>query len=106
MSKKIRVGNLPLRATEAEIYDLFSEVGSVEWVHLVTAKDTGRSRGKGFVAMANGANKAIRTLHGKCLGGKRLQVRRALPLQTVETASRRTPRRARVYATSAGHSVS
>lgn len=100
MSKKIRIGNLPLTTTEADVYQLFSEVGSVEWVHLVTANDTGRSRGRGFVAMASGANRAISTLHGTSLGGQLLQVHRALPLEPAED-SRRTPRRARLYSTGA-----
>ena len=107
MSKKIHVGNLPLGATEAELFELFSEFGAVEWVHLVTARDTGRSRGKGFVAMANGATKAIHELHCTRLGGRRLQVRRALPFKSREATLRpRTPKRARIYADSTGGNVS
>ena len=106
MPQKIHVGNLPLNATEADVFELFSEFGPVEWVHLVTARDTGRSRGKGFVTMSSGASKAIRALHRTRMGGRRLQVSRALPLRSGEISRHRTPKRARAYLAAAGGSSS
>ena len=91
MVKKIYVGNLLLSTTENEVCELFSEFGIVESVHLVTAMDTGRSRGSGFVAMASGAGEAIRALDRKRMDGRRLCVRRALPLRCSGIAGRRMP---------------
>lgn len=93
MAKRIYVGNLPLSATEGQISDLFSEFGTVEWVQLVTATDTGRSRGSGFVAMSKGASDAIQQLDRQSMGSRKLRVRPALPLSRSRTA--RTPKRAR-----------
>ncbi len=95
MAKKIYVGNLPLTTTEHQICELFSEFGVVDRVRLVTATDTGRSRGSGFVAMSSGAAQAIEALDRRPMAGRRLRVRPALPLS--RSGMSRTPKRARNY---------
>jgi RNA recognition motif-containing protein len=79
MSTNIYVGNLPFSATEEEIRDLFTAYGPVESIQLITDRDTGRLRGFGFVAMANGASEAISALNQHELGGRLLTVNLAKP---------------------------
>ncbi|MCP3961514.1 MAG: RNA-binding protein [bacterium] len=102
MANRIYVGNLPSSVTEAEVTDLFSEFGAVEWVQLLTAVDTGRSRGRGFVGMSSGARKATRDPGRRRLGGRSLQVRPALGFQPRDASRPRLPKRARVYRASLG----
>ena len=76
--KKIYVGNLAWSATEAELRDLFSPYGTVHSVAVITDRDTGRSRGFGFIEMdEDGAKKAIAELDGRDLGGRDLRVNEA-----------------------------
>ncbi len=76
--KNIFVGNLPFRATEDEIRELFNQYGTVHAVNLITDRETGRPRGFGFVEMEeDGAEAAIRGLDGAELGGRNLQVNEA-----------------------------
>ena len=76
--KKIFVGNLDFSATEESLRSLFEQYGAVESVHVVTDRDTGRSRGFAFVEMAEGsADKAIAALNGADLGGRALNVNEA-----------------------------
>jgi cold-inducible RNA-binding protein len=79
--KKLYVGNLAFSATEAEIREMFTAYGAVESVSLVTDRDTGRSRGFGFVEMTNDAEAAaaITGLNGKDSGGRPLTVNEARP---------------------------
>ena len=79
--KNLYVGNLPHSTTETEVRDLFATHGAVEKITLVTDRDTGRSRGFGFVEMtnANEADKAIVALNGKDLGGRSLIINEAKP---------------------------
>jgi cold-inducible RNA-binding protein len=79
--KNVYVGNLPHNTTEAELRNLFEAHGAVEKVTLVTERDTGRSRGFGFVEMTNAseADKAIATLNGTDLGGRPLTINEAKP---------------------------
>ena len=79
--KNLYVGNLPHSTIEAELRNLFEAHGAVEKVILVTDRDTGRSRGFGFVEMtnANEADKAIAALNGTDLGGRTLTVNEAKP---------------------------
>ena len=75
---KIYVGNLPWSATEDEIRDYFSSFGSVESVTIITDRNTGRSRGFGFVEMdGDAANDAISRADGKEMGGRTLRVSEA-----------------------------
>ena len=76
----IFVGNLAWSATEDEVRDLFTAHGTVESVRLISDRDTGRSRGFGFVEMDDdGAKAAIRALDGKDLGGRTIKVNEAKP---------------------------
>ena len=79
--KNLYVGNLPHSTTEAELRNLFEAHGAVGKITLVTDRDTGRSRGFGFVEMtnANEADQAIATLNGTDLGGRPLTINEAKP---------------------------
>lgn len=79
--KKIFVGNFAFSMTEAELRSLFEPFGSVESASVVTDRDTGRSRGFGFVEMPDDAEaeKAIAALNGKDSGGRALTVNEARP---------------------------
>ena len=79
--KNLYVGNLPHSTTEAELRNLFEAHGAVEKITLVIDRDTGRSRGFGFVEMTNAseADKAIATLNGTDLGGRTLTINEAKP---------------------------
>lgn len=75
----IYVGNLPFRATDADLADLFGQHGSVTSATVMTDRETGRARGFGFVEMADAAeaNKAIQALSGADMGGRQLVVNEA-----------------------------
>jgi RNA recognition motif-containing protein len=79
MSTKIYVGNLPWRATDAQLSEMFAAHGEVIEARIITDRETGRSRGFGFVTMANndGAQNAIRALNGHSLEGRALVVNEA-----------------------------
>ena len=78
---KIYVGNLPYTSTEQELEELFSQYGPVSRANIVTDRDTGRSRGFGFVEMENQADgqAAIDALNGQEWGGRTLTVNEARP---------------------------
>jgi cold-inducible RNA-binding protein len=79
--KKIYVGNFSFSMTESELRSLFEPHGSIESATIATDRDTGRSRGFGFVSMPNDeeAEKAMAALNGKDLGGRALTVNEARP---------------------------
>jgi RNA recognition motif-containing protein len=79
MNKKLFVGNLPFGADEAALTELFSSAGQVASARIMMDRDTGRSRGFGFVEMADeaGAQKAIETLQGADFMGRPLTVSEA-----------------------------
>ncbi len=79
--KNIFVGNLDFGATEANVRSWFEEYGAVERVSIVTDRDTGRSRGFGFVEMTNAdeADRAINALNGASVNGRALNVNEARP---------------------------
>ncbi len=79
--KKIFVGNFTFSTTEADLRELFAPYGQVDNVTVVTDRDTGRSRGFGFVEMPNDseAEAAIKALNGKDAGGRTLTVNEARP---------------------------
>src|SRR6266581_9368052 len=79
--KNLYVGNLPHSTTEAELRTVFEAHGAVDKVSIVTDRDTGRSRGFGFVEMtdASEADKAIAALNGTELGGRALTINEAKP---------------------------
>lgn len=89
---KIFVGNLAFSATEHDLRQLFEPYGVVEKITLITDRDTGRSRGFGFVEMPDksAAQAAMQGLQGTALAGRALTVNEARP-----QAPRREPSRSR-----------
>jgi RNA recognition motif-containing protein len=81
MAKNIYVGNLVWEATHDDLYALFQEYGQVKRAQVITDKETGRSRGFGFVEMNNDseAQKAIDALNGTPFKGRALTVNEARP---------------------------
>lgn len=78
MSKKLYVGNLPFSTTEDELREAFEKHGTVESVSVITDRETGRSRGFGFVEMDDGgADTALQALNGAELSGRTLRVNEA-----------------------------
>jgi RNA recognition motif-containing protein len=76
----IYVGNLPFNTTAADLETLFGEYGSVDSAAIINDRETGRSRGFGFVEMANDAgSRAIEELDGKDYNGRNLKVNEARP---------------------------
>ena len=78
---RIFVANIAFTTTEEELSQLFESYGIVDRTQIMTDRDTGRSRGFGFVAMpdATEAQAAIDGLHGTSLGGRMLTVNEARP---------------------------
>ncbi len=79
--KKIFVGNFSFSTTEADLRQWFEPYGAIDSASVVTDRDTGRSRGFGFVEMPNDseADAAIAALNGKDAGGRPLTVNEARP---------------------------
>ena len=79
--KKIYVGNFSFHMTEPELKALFEPFGTIDSASVATDRDTGRSRGFGFVQMPNDdeAEKAMAALNGKDSGGRALTVNEARP---------------------------
>jgi len=79
--KSLYVGNLPHTTTEADLRTVFEAHGSVDKVTIVTDRDTGRSRGFGFVEMMDSseADKAASALNGTELAGRILTINEAKP---------------------------
>lgn len=78
MSKKIYVGNLPWSADDSALSDLFSRHGEVISAKVIQDRDTGRSRGFGFVEMdAADGDAAISALNGYEMDGRALRVNQA-----------------------------
>jgi cold-inducible RNA-binding protein len=82
MAKKLYVGNLSYEATDERLNEIFSEAGTVESANVIRDKFSGRSRGFGFVEMANDedASKAIDTFNEKEIDGRKLIVSEAKPM--------------------------
>ena len=81
--RKMYVGNIPYDATEEDLRNLFSEYGETESLKIIQDKYTGRSRGFGFIEMAEekDAREAIEKLNGKDFMEKTLKVSEAKPQQ-------------------------
>lgn len=91
MGKKIYVGNLPFTATNESLSEVFSRFGDVSSSKIIMDRDTGRSKGFGFVEMNDGeaADSAIAQLNGSDLGGRSLTVNEARPMEKRENNFRR-----------------
>ncbi|HEX5888431.1 MAG TPA: RNA-binding protein [Pyrinomonadaceae bacterium] len=81
MAKKLYVGNLAFQTTNQDLQDLFAQAGTVESAQVIEDRDTGRSKGFGFVEMSTDeeAAAAIEQFHGKELAGRMLTVNEARP---------------------------
>jgi len=81
MGKKLYVGNLSFDMKQADLEQMFSQVGSVEEVAIIMDRETNRSKGFGFVTMASDedAKKAIAEFDGKDCSGRALKVNEARP---------------------------
>ena len=82
---RLYIGNLPFTATEQDMHELFASFRPVE-VKLIADRDTGRSRGFGFVDCQDGA-RAIESLNGYEYGGRELTVTVARPLRSEEAGT-------------------
>ena len=81
MSTKLYVGNISFNTSNQDLIDMFSAAGTVESANIIEDRDTGRSRGFGFVEMASkaDADAAIAALNGKEVDGRALKVNEAKP---------------------------
>ncbi len=81
MNKKLYIGNLDWGITNDKLEELFAQFGSVVSANVITDRQTGRSRGFGFVEMSSDeeAQKAIDELNGKDFEGRELVVNEARP---------------------------
>ncbi len=81
MGKKLYVGNLSYSMTDDALSEAFSKIGQVESARVITDRDSGRSKGFGFVEMASesDATKAIEQMNGQMIEGRALNVSEARP---------------------------
>ena len=81
MAIKLFVGGLPYATTDAELQEIFAPIGEIVSARVITDRETGRSRGFGFVEMADDAlaQKAIEQLDGSQVGGRSILVSMARP---------------------------
>ena len=79
MSKNLFVGNLSFDVTADDLLEAFGQHGKVTRAQIVSDRETGRSRGFGFVEMSDGAEEAIAALNGASLKGRNLNVNEAKP---------------------------
>jgi RNA recognition motif-containing protein len=82
MGNKLYVGNLPFSASDDSLREMFAQAGQVESARIITDRDTGRSKGFGFVEMSTEqeASEAIRKFNGTELDGRSLTVNEARPM--------------------------
>jgi len=83
MAKKLYVGNLSFSVTEADLLENFSKCGTVESAKLIMDRDTGRSKGFGFVEMSSNseAQEAIKMYDGQEHDGRAMKVNEAKPME-------------------------
>jgi RNA recognition motif-containing protein len=81
---KLYVGNLSFNTTTQDLQDMFGEIGTVESTNIIEDRETGRSRGFGFVEMSSNeeGQNAISTLNGKEIDGRALTVNEAKPRES------------------------
>lgn len=83
MSRTLYVGNLPWGTSETDLADIFRPHGEVVSSRIITDKETGRSRGFGFVEVGDGdADRMIDAMNGADVGGRQVVVNEAKPKQT------------------------
>jgi RNA recognition motif-containing protein len=79
MTKNLYVGNLSFQTTADDLREAFGQHGTVVRAQVVSDRETGRSRGFGFVEMSEGADEAITALNGALFQGRNLTVNEARP---------------------------
>ncbi len=81
MGRKLYVGNLPYSADQQSLTEIFSRCGTVDSVNVIADRDTGRSKGFGFIEMSSDseAQKAIQELNGADCDGRPMTVNEAKP---------------------------
>lgn len=81
MAKRLFVGNLPYDVTDAQLGELFAQVGKVDSVNIIIDRHSGRGKGFGFVEMSTEqeAQEAVTKLNGYSLGGRAIVVNEARP---------------------------
>src|SRR5688572_14857277 len=89
MSKNLYVGNLPFNTTADDLREAFGQYGSVTSAQVVSDRETGRSRGFGFVEMTDGGDEAVAALNGTDFGGRALTVNEARPREERPRSSER-----------------
>jgi cold-inducible RNA-binding protein len=82
MGKKLYVGNLPFNANDESLQQIFAQAGTVNSAKIITDRDTGRSKGFGFVEMSSDqeAADAIQRFNGADYGGRAMTVAEARPM--------------------------
>src|SRR5215510_5789211 len=82
MGKKLYVGNLPFNANDDSLHEIFAQAGSVQSAKIIMDRDTGRSKGFGFVEMSSDqeASDAIQKFNGADYGGRSMTVAEARPM--------------------------
>ena len=82
MGKKLYVGNLPFNTTDESLQEIFAQAGNVQSAKIITDRDTGRSKGFGFVEMSSDAEAAdaIQKFNGAEYGGRNMTVAEARPM--------------------------
>jgi cold-inducible RNA-binding protein len=90
VAKKLYVGNLSYETTDGDLQNLFTPHGIVQSAQVIMDRDTGRSKGFGFVEMNNGdeAQAAIKALNGRETNGRALTVNEARPREERSTSRR------------------
>ena len=90
MAKKLYVGNLPYSATQGQLEEMFTQVGPVTQVNLITDKMTGRSKGFAFVEMEKeeNAKTAIEKFNGNDMDGRKIVVNEARPQEKRDNGPR------------------
>jgi cold-inducible RNA-binding protein len=83
MGNKLYVGNLPYSFRDEDMQQAFSQFGSISSAKVMMERDTGRSKGFGFVEMGNDAEAqaAIKGMNGQSMGGRNLVVNEARPME-------------------------
>ncbi len=90
MSKRLYLGNLPFSTTAEHIKEIFKHYGPIEEAVIVSFKDTGRSKGFGFLTLSSDehADKAIQEMNGKEIEGRKMTVSEAKPFVPSERPQR------------------
>ncbi len=90
MSQKLYIGNLPYRTTENDVRKLFNKFEPIHSIVLINDKDTGRSRGFGFIELEEpNADAAINELADTIFGGRNLRISKARDREPMEARSPR-----------------